>query len=175
MPIVVSAVLVFFASSIFHMALPFHKGDYLKLPDEAKATEALTGVPPGQYMIPYCGSMDEMKSPEMQERMKTGPMGTIRLTGPFSMGRNLGLMFVFNLVVSVFVAYLGYHTLPMPRETYLEVFRVTGVAAVMAYVFGWIPSMIWYGGTRSSFWAYLFDGVMYGLVTAGTFAWLWPK
>lgn len=172
-PIVVSAAFVFIYSSIAHMVLPFHKGDYSRLPDEAKVTAALEGVPPGQYMIPYC-DMATMKTPEMQERMKTGPLGTIRLTGPFSFGRNLGLMFLFNLLVSVFVGYQAWHFLE-PGEHYLHVFRMAGVSAVMAYTFGWMPGMIWYGTNRPAFWAYLFDGIVYGLVTAGTFGWLWPK
>ncbi|MBI5707393.1 MAG: hypothetical protein HZC36_10445 [Armatimonadetes bacterium] len=172
MPIVVSAALVFVASSVFHMVLPFHKGDYGQLPDEAKVDEALQGVPPGQYMIPYCTS-ETMKSPEIQEKMKTGPMGTIRLCGPFSFGRNLGLMFVINLLVSVFVAYQA-HAMNLSGD-FMHVFRITGVAAVMAYTFGWMPGTVWYGTTKSGFWAYLFDGIVYGLITGAVFGWMWPQ
>ena len=34
LPILVSAILVFFASSLFHMVLPFHRSDYRKVPSE---------------------------------------------------------------------------------------------------------------------------------------------
>ena len=35
LPILLSAVFVFVASSIIHMAIPIHKGDYKRLPGEA--------------------------------------------------------------------------------------------------------------------------------------------
>ena len=44
LPILLSAVIVFVASSIIHMALPIHKSDYRKLPDEAKVLD--TFAPP---------------------------------------------------------------------------------------------------------------------------------
>jgi hypothetical protein len=34
LPILLSAVAVFVASSIVHMVMPWHKGDYQKVPDE---------------------------------------------------------------------------------------------------------------------------------------------
>ena len=34
LPILISAVIVFIASSIMHMVLPHHKSDYRKVPDE---------------------------------------------------------------------------------------------------------------------------------------------
>ena len=43
MPILLSAMIVFVASSILHMVLPFHKSDYRKLPDEGKVTDATGG------------------------------------------------------------------------------------------------------------------------------------
>ena len=41
LPILLSAVIVFVASSIMHMVLPYHKSDYRKLPDEDRVTDAL--------------------------------------------------------------------------------------------------------------------------------------
>src|SRR2546426_5751853 len=40
LPILLSAVLVFVASSIIHMLLPWHKSDYPKVPDEERARRA---------------------------------------------------------------------------------------------------------------------------------------
>ena len=40
-PIVLSAVIVFVASFIIHMALPWHKSDYPKVPNEDRVREAL--------------------------------------------------------------------------------------------------------------------------------------
>ena len=41
LPIILAAVIVFIASSILHMVLPYHRGDYKKLPDEDKVSAAL--------------------------------------------------------------------------------------------------------------------------------------
>ena len=37
LPIVLSAVIIFVASSIMHMLLPYHRSDYKQLPDDDKA------------------------------------------------------------------------------------------------------------------------------------------
>src|SRR5439155_15028694 len=93
LPILLSAVIVFVASSIIHMALPIHKSDYRKLPDEDKVTDALrsAGVTPGRmYIMPYCDHKN-MKSPEVVEKFKRGPVGllTIRPSGAPRMGKFL--------------------------------------------------------------------------------------
>lgn len=44
LPILLSAVFVFVASSILHMVLPFHRSDYQPLPEEAKLTEGMRGI-----------------------------------------------------------------------------------------------------------------------------------
>lgn len=48
-PILLSAVFVFILSGVFHMALPWDKNDFKKLPDEDNALAALRPfkVPPG--------------------------------------------------------------------------------------------------------------------------------
>jgi len=46
LPILLSAVIVFVASSIIHMLLPIHKSDYRKLPDEEKVMDATPFAPP---------------------------------------------------------------------------------------------------------------------------------
>ena len=49
LPILLSAVLVFVASSIIHMASPWHKSDYPKMPNEDGVMDALRpfAIPPG--------------------------------------------------------------------------------------------------------------------------------
>ena len=44
LPILLSATIVFGASSIMHMLLPYHKGDYHQLPEEDKLLTALRGA-----------------------------------------------------------------------------------------------------------------------------------
>src|SRR6476619_5340136 len=91
--ILLSAVIVFFASFIMHMVLAYHKTDYRKLPDEDRVTDALrnAGVTRGPaYFFPDC-KCEEMKSPPVIEKMKRGPVGllTVLPNGPPAMGKNM--------------------------------------------------------------------------------------
>jgi hypothetical protein len=106
-PIVLSAVIVFVASSIMHMVLPYHRNDLRKVPKEDEAREALRrlNIPPGDYGIPHAGSMAGMKSPA-----------------------SLALL----------------------------------------------QNSIWYRRSWGTTFKSMFDGLVYGLLTAGTFGWLWP-
>jgi hypothetical protein len=175
LPIVLSAVIVFVASSIMHMMLPYHRSDYRKLPNEEKAREALRGLPRGLYAIPYC-THQTMKTPEMQERFKEGPVGllTVFPTGLPVMPKFLGLWFMYCLFVGFFVAYLTWHTV-QPGSNYLVVFRVAGTAAFLAYSFAHISDGIWKAEPWSNVIKEVIDGLVYGLLVAGTFGWLWPK
>ncbi len=57
---------------------------------------------------------------------------------------------------------------------YMAVFRFTGTVAILAYAVCAVPDSIWKGQRWSVTIKFVFDGVVYGLATAGTFAWLWP-
>jgi len=177
LPIVLSAVIVFFASFVMHMLLKYHNGDYHQLPNEDKVLAALreAGVKPMLYIFPH-GTHETMKSPEMQEKYKQGPVGTmtVRPSGPIVMGKFLGQWFGFCLIVSFFTAYLTGHTVP-PGHTYLEVFRVAGTVAFMAYGLGNLANGIWKGQPWGMTLKEVIDGLVYGLLTAGTFGWLWPR
>ena len=74
LPIVLSAVIVFFVSSIIHMVLKYHANDFQKLPREDDVMDALRpfAIPPGDYCMPRPGSMKEMKEPAFIERRKRG-------------------------------------------------------------------------------------------------------
>jgi hypothetical protein len=56
----------------------------------------------------------------------------------------------------------------------MQVFRVTGTVAILSYCLGGIPGTIWFGHSWRSQIMYIIDGVVYGLITAGFFGWLWP-
>lgn len=177
LPIVLSAVIVFVASSIMHMLLPYHKSDYRQLPNEDKLLATLrgAGLTRGLYHFPFC-THKEMKSPEMQEKFKQGPVGhlTIFPSGPVNMGKFLGLWFVYCLIIGFFVAYLTGRTLSSGTD-YLAVFRVAGTAGFMAYGLGTLSNGIWKGQPWGMVLKEVFDGLIYGLLTAGTFGWLWPR
>ncbi|GEM_PF-1284025 len=91
LPILLSSVIVFVVSSVIHMALPWHKNDYSKVPNEDKVMDALRpfAIPPGDYMLPRVSSTKEMQSPEFIEKLKKGPvmMLTVWPNGPTTMGR----------------------------------------------------------------------------------------
>ena len=177
LPIVLSAVFVFVASSVIHMALKYHNSDYHGLPDEEAARAALgkDNPAPGMYILPYCADHKLMGTEEMQRKFKEGPVGflILRPSGCVSMGASLTQWFLYCAVVSLFCAYLGGLLMP-PGTHYRMVFRIVGTAAFMAHAFGSIPMGIWWGQPWRSVAKGMFDGLVYALLTAGTFGWLWP-
>jgi hypothetical protein len=177
LPIVLSAVIVFVASSIMHMLLPYHKSDYQQLPEEDKVLGVLrgSGLKRGLYVFPFC-THKNMKSPEIQEKYKQGPVGmpTVLPSGPPVMPKFLGQWFAYCLIIGFFVAYLTAHTVEAGAN-YLVVFRVVGTAAFLAYGLGNISNSIWKGQTWSMTIKEVVDGLVYGLLTAGVFGWLWPR
>jgi hypothetical protein len=176
-PILLSAVIVFVASSIMHMVLPYHRSDYKQLPDEDNVLSTLrkAGVKRGVYMFPFCTHKD-MKSPAIAEKQKQGPVGSLTVfpTGPVNMPKYLATWFVYCVIVGVFTAYLAGRTLP-PGTVYLAVFRVAGTVAFMAYGVGQVVNGIWMGQPWSIVFKHVFDGLVYSLLLAGTFGWLWPR
>ncbi|MCH7799177.1 MAG: hypothetical protein IID28_12145 [Planctomycetes bacterium] len=176
MPIVFSSGIVFVLSALAWMVSPHHKADWKGIPNEDGFLDALraANTPSGQYMFPYCDDPKSMKDPEKKKKWEAGPHGAmfLRAAAP-NMGKNLLFTFIFYLVVGVFVAYIGHVALDDNPE-YLQVFQVTGCAAVMAYCFGMIPGSIWFGKSARSTVMDILDGVVYALFTAGTFGWLWP-
>ncbi len=178
LPILLSAAIVFIMSSIIHMVLPWHKSDYPKMPNEDKVMDALRpfAIPPGDYMVPRPSNTQEMKSPEFLERMKRGPvmMLTVLPNGPMSMGRNFVLWFLYSVAVGILAGYVGGRALPVGAP-YLHVFRFVGVTAFIAYSAALWQLSIWYRRAWSITIKATIDGLIYGLLTAGTFGWLWPR
>jgi hypothetical protein len=177
LPTLLAAVIVFVASSIMHTLLPYHRSDYQKLPDEDKVLPVLrgAGLKRGLYIFPFA-THKEMKSPAAIEKYNQGPVGmmTIAPNGPPVMPKFLGLWFGYCLLVSFFVAYLAAHTVA-PGAYYLRVFRVVGTAAFLAYGLGHLSDGIWKNQTFSFTIKEVIDGLVYALLTAGTFGWLWPR
>ncbi|HEY6303732.1 MAG TPA: hypothetical protein VIX14_11750 [Terriglobales bacterium] len=177
LPILLSAVFVFVASSLMHMLLPYHRNDYGRLPDEDKILAVLRAAAPkrGLYVFPYCTHKD-MTSPALLEKQKQGPVGfmTILPCGPPAMPKFLIQWFVYCLLIGFFVAYLTAHTVASGANSQV-VFRVVGTAAFLAYGLGQLSNGIWKGQKWSVTIKEVIDGLVYGLLTAGTFGWLWPR
>jgi hypothetical protein len=177
LPILLAAVIVFIASSIIHMVLPYHKGNYRQLPDEDKVRSAILAASPtpGLYNFPYCTHKD-MKSPETLAKFTEGPVGHMIIlpNGPVAMGKFLGLWFAYCVVVGFFVAYLAAHTIQV-GASYKHVFRIVGSAAFLSYGIGSLANGIWKSFPWKMVLFETFDGLIYALLTAGTFGWLWPR
>jgi hypothetical protein len=178
LPILVSAVVVFIASSIIHMALPWHRGDYRSLPKQDEVMDALRpfALPPGDYMVPRPADFAQMKQPQFQEKLKKGPVMivTVLPNGPFSMGSSLALWFAYSLVVGLFAAYVDCSTLPS-GVPYLKVFRITGTVAFVGYALALWQMSIWYRRSWATTIKSTIDGLIYAALTAGVFGWLWPR
>jgi nucleoside recognition membrane protein YjiH len=178
LPILLSTVIVFFASFIMHMVLAYHKSDYRKLPDEDRVTDAMrsAGVTRGPaYFFPYF-LFKEMKSAPVIEKMKRGPVGllTVLPSGPPAMGKNMVQWFLYCVVISIFAAYLSGRTLA-PGTPFLQVFRVVGIVALLGYGAAHAQESIWSGRSWVVTFKHLFDSVIYAALTAAIFSWLWPK
>ena len=136
LPILVAAVLVFFASYAIHMVLTYHRTDYRKLPSEEAIMDALRpfNIAPGDYHTPRPESPAAMRTPEFVAKMKKGPVFTMTVfpAGDVGMGRRLINWFLFCVVVGVFSAYLTSRALPAGAP-YLEVFRFAGTVAFVGY------------------------------------------
>jgi len=178
LPILLSAVAVFVASSVIHMASPWHKNDYAAPPYQDGLLDAMRpfAIPPGDYFLPRPKSGKEMKTPEFLEKMKKGPVVimTVAPNGPFSMGRNLGLWFVYLVVVGAFAAWVSGRALP-PGAPGARVMELSGVTAFLGYGAALWQMSIWYRRAWSSTIKSTVDGAIYALLTAGIFAWLWPR
>ena len=177
LPIVLSALIVFIASWVMHVLLPYHWSNYKEVPGEDEVRRALRGqnVPPGDYVIPYAGSSRAMAAEPYVAKRKEGPVlvMTVMKEGPVAMGKELLQWFVYCLLISVFAAYIAGHALG-PGAHYLSVFRFAGATAFIAYALSDIPRSIWYHQSWSTTLKYAFDGLVYSLLTAGVFGWLWP-
>ena len=177
LPILLSAVFVFIISSIIHMVLNYHSTDFGKVPQEEEVMEALGkfNIPPGDYAIPYAGSVKETKSPEYIEKVEKGPVGMLTMVpnGQPSMTASLVQWFCYSLIVGIMAAYIAGRVLDTGAD-YLAVFRFVGATAFAAYSIGLLQNSIWYHKSWSATLKGVFDGLIYSLITAGTFGWLWP-
>jgi hypothetical protein len=176
-PILLSAVIVFLASSVIHMVLPYHRSDYGKVPSEDAVMEALrkAGLAPGDYMVPHPGSRGGMKSPEFKEKVKRGPVAMLTvMSGDMAMGKRLAQWFVYLVVVGIFAAYAAGHSLG-PSAPYGAVCRLVGAVAFAGYGLGLWQNSIWYSRSWSTTLKSNFDALVYALLTAAVFGWLWPK
>lgn len=176
-PILVSAVVVFIASAILHMVIPFHKNDLKKIPREDEFLAAIRqfDLPAGDYAAPHGGSAEGMKDPAYLEKRAKGPTVLMTLTpgAPPAMSSHLIKWFIYCIVVTLFAAYVASRALT-PGAEYMEVFRFVGTTAFMGYSLALVQNSIWYMKDGAATFRSMIDGLAYAMLTAGVFGWMWP-
>lgn len=176
-PIVVSGLAVFVMSALVWTVLPNHKKEFAKVGNEPGVRDALrtATLAPGRYVVPWMGDGDFMKSPEAKASLEQSPITylTVHAPGMPNMGTMMAQSLASAILISAFVGYLGWHTLP-PAAGYLEVFRITGTATFMAYGLGSISESIWFARPWKSLALNTLDSLLYAGIAGGVFGWLWP-
>jgi hypothetical protein len=177
LPLLISSVVVFFASSIMWMVLPHHKPDIKFLGDKEKgyidAINSLS-IEPGLYMYPNCDQKD-MGSDEFKARYKSGPWGllTIAPAQP-NFPMNLLKTFISFTAITFMVAYISSLAID-PGADYMHVFRVVGTTAILGHCMGALCGDFFLGKPTRFMVTSFIDGVVYALITAGIFASMWPS
>lgn len=173
LPIVLSAVALFFASFLSWVVSPLHKRDWVKLrgEDELLKTARAINLAPGNYMFPAAETPSEMKSPEHQQKWKEGPRGVMTVFGDVNMGQNLALTFLYFLVVSFCIAYLA--TIAVPRgAAFLPVFRFVSTAGLLVFLSAIVQHAIWF---RCRIIGHVIESIAYAAIVGAIFAALWPR
>lgn len=172
LPIVLSAVALFFASFLSWMVLQLHRQDWGKVAREDELMQAVRGcdIPVGNYMFPFAAGHADAKNPEHVKKWEEGPSGILTIFPKVNMGRNLGLTFVYFLVVSFCLAYLA--TLALPRGAeFMPVFRFVATAAWMTFLAAIVQHAVWF---RTRITGHVIESLAYAAIVGGIFATLWP-
>lgn len=162
LPILLSAILVFVGSSVIHMFLNWHKNDFSAVPDEDATMDALRpfAIPAGDYIIPFAGGSDHLRSDEFKAKVEKGPVAVMTVFGPgdfFNMGPQLAQWFAYAVVVAAFAAYVATRTLTFA-----------------CYAMALPQRSIWWKQGWGSTLRSMADGFVYACLTAGAFGWRWP-
>jgi hypothetical protein len=176
LPILVAALGVFVASSIIHMATPWHHHDFRPMPDQSRVLDALRSfnLSPGDYVAPHPHGPGASAS-EFAELSQRGPVVAITvLPGGVVIAKNLVLWFLYCTVVALCAAYIAGEALAPGAES-KRVFQFAGATAFIGFALGLWQQTIWYSRSPVTTLKSTIDGLLYGVVMAGAFVWLWPQ
>ncbi len=176
LPILLSTVAVYIASSLIWAVIQYHNSDWRKLPDEDAARAALKGVAPGQYSVPHAADGKARQNEAWQARYAEGPtvLMVVFPPGPLSMGKQLGQWVIYLLIMSTIIAYVAGTALPAGAD-YMKVFQLVATVATLGYAGYSVAGSVWFGHLWTRTAKDILDGLIYGLLTAGVFGWLWPQ
>jgi len=170
MPILLGTAVSFAAGALLHMFVKHHRGDFKALPNEDAGLQALSSLQltPGDYFIPHPGSSRTQGGAPITALM------TVLRPGGMQLGSALVQWVLYQLLVTLLCAYVASRTLPFAAP-YLNVFRVVGTVGFMAYSMAYMHESIWWQRSWAITIKYMIDGLIYALLTAGVFGWLWPR
>ena len=178
MPVLVTAVGVFVASSLIHMVFKWHNSDYKKLANEDEVMAALRAGSAGRglYVMPHCMDMKQMQDEAMQKKYRDGPVGFItlvRCVGTPNMAPQLIKWFVYTLAVAAIAGHIAVHTYGLNADPHRAA-HLVGLISFLTYAGGSVQAGIWMGKPWISVVKELLDSFIYGTVSALIFMWLWP-
>ena len=178
LPILLSAVVVFIISSLIHMVIKWHAGDYGTLANEDAVRAAIrAGNPaPGRYVMPHCGDMKDVGNEAMKQKYREGPVGhfTLGPNGVPNLGKFLGQWFLWSLIVAAVAAYLAVGVYALNPANARGAAKLVGAVTFIAYGFGTVTESIWMGRPWSASAKHLLDAALYGVGSGLVFFWLWP-
>ena len=178
LPILLSAVVVFVISSLIHMVVKWHAGDYGTFANEDAVRAAIrAGNPaPGRYVVPFCKEMKDMGGEAMKQKYQEGPVGHVTLlpNAMPNMGKYLGQWFVWTLVVAVVAAYLAAKVFGLDHAHACAAAKLVGAVSFIAHGFGTVSESIWTGRPWFQSVKYLLDAALYAVGSGLVFYWLWP-
>jgi hypothetical protein len=172
LPIVLSAVALFFASFLSWMVVRLHRSDWLKLAREddfLKSARELQ-IPPGNYMFPGCASPEAMNSEDFKRKWQTGPRGVLTVYEQVNMGRNLALTFLYFLAVSFCLAYLATLALD-PGDDFMTVFRFVATAGFITFLAAIVQHAIWF---HNRIVGHVIESIAYAAIVGAIFGAMWP-
>jgi hypothetical protein len=177
LPILVTAVFIFVASSLIHMVLKWHNSDYRKLANEDEVRAAIrAGTPaPGLYVVPHCADMKDMQNTDMMQKFAEGPVGfvTLRRAGPPRIGASLIQWFVFTVIIATAAACLALQAYGIGAHPH-QAGHMVGIVSLLVYAGACVPEGIWMARPWRSVFKHGVDGAIYATISALTFMWLWP-
>ncbi len=172
-PIIAASVALFFASFLSWMVLPFHRKDWVKLAKEDQFMQVVRDceIPIGSYMFPGCDSPEEMKSDAYNKKWEAGPCGVLSVYPKVNMVRNLGLTFLYFLVVNFCLAYLATLAL-QPGANFMAVFRFVSTAGLITFLAAIVQHAIWF---HSRIVGHILESIAYAAISGAIFAAMWPN
>ena len=173
LPILISTVVLFFASFLSWMVLQLHKSDWKKLRKEDEFLAAVRNceISEGTYMFPMAESAAEMKNEEFKRKFEAGPRGIVSVFGKMNMGVNLLLTIIYFFVISFMLGYLSTIALKSGAP-FWHVFRFVSTAGLMTFLAAIVQHAIWF---RTRIVGHIVESIAYAIITGLIFAAMWPK